>query len=105
MKYGLSSQVITQICRVFSQYPEIEQVVIYGSRAMGCYREGSDIDLSLIASDGKTIDLDTVFKIDEKLDELMLPYSFDLSVVAEIDNPSLIDHIQRVGQVFYKSSR
>lgn len=102
MKYGLSSQTVAKICRVFSQYPEIEKAILYGSRAKGNYRKGSDIDLTLVAANGKNINQNTLFKIDESLDELMLAYSFDISIMAEIDNPSLIDHIQSVGQTFYQ---
>lgn len=44
-----------------------------------------------------------MFKIDDDLDNLLLPYSFDLSILAEIDNPSLVEHIQRVGLCFYQA--
>ena len=104
MKYGLSDKATIAIQNVFSRFPQVGAVILYGSRAKGNYREGSDIDLTLIAVDGQSIDLGTRFKIDEALDELMLPYSFDISVMAEIDNPALIDHIERVGKDFYQKS-
>ncbi|MCS6796683.1 MAG: nucleotidyltransferase domain-containing protein, partial [Raineya sp.] len=47
MKYGLPNSAIEAIQKVFSKYPEIEKVILYGSRAMGNYRVGSDIDLTL----------------------------------------------------------
>ena len=43
-----------------------------------------------------------MYQIEEALDDLMLPYSFDLSVFAEIENQNLVDHIQRVGVIFYQ---
>jgi uncharacterized protein len=48
MNFGLKDRVIQQFGEVFSQYPEIESVVIYGSRAKGNHREGSDIDITIM---------------------------------------------------------
>ena len=101
MKFGLSHQVIEAIHSVLVQYPQVGQVIIYGSRAKGTYRKGSDIDLTLVAAQGAELDLNLLFSIDSALDELLLPYSFDLSILETIDNPSLVDHIRRVGQVFF----
>lgn len=83
---------------VFARYPEVERVILYGSRAMGNYREGSDIDLSL---QGKAIDLSLLQKIECELDELDLPYKMDVSVFSMLTNSEFIDHINRVGVVFY----
>ena len=47
MRFGLTDETITKINTVFVKYSEIEEVVLYGSRAKGNYREGSDIDLTL----------------------------------------------------------
>lgn len=52
--YGLSDTVIMDICSVFRRYPNIEKVLIFGSRAKGTYSEGSDIDLAAVG-DGLTI--------------------------------------------------
>ncbi len=71
---------------------------LYGSRALGSYREGSDIDLTLLGE----IDLTTLNHISLKLDDLLLPYEIDLSVFDEIENAELREHIQRVGKVFYQ---
>ena len=99
MKFGLSNEVITRLRQVFAQHLEIEQVIIYGSRAKGNFRKGSDIDLTF---EGDAIDLPLMLKIENELDDLLLPYQFDLSVFAHIDNPDLRDHIARVGQVLYQ---
>jgi uncharacterized protein len=47
MKFGLTENTIEKFNSVFEKYPEIEEVVVYGSRAKGNYREGSDIDITL----------------------------------------------------------
>jgi len=98
MQFGLKEEVIDNICKVFSSFKEIEKVVIYGSRAKGNYKNGSDIDLTLI---GEGLNLYVINKIDLQLDELYLPYTFDLSIFNHISNPDLISHIQRIGKVFY----
>jgi predicted nucleotidyltransferase len=99
MKFGLKEEVIGKISGLLSKYPEINVAVIYGSRAKGNYKPGSDIDLSL---KGDKISLETLFSIAGKLDDSSLPYLFDISIFNQINNPHLIEHINRVGQVFYK---
>lgn len=99
MKFGLKETTISQINQVFSIYPQVKSVIIYGSRAKGNYRKGSDIDLTLI---GEELTLHFVHKIELDLDDLLLPYTFDLSVFQDINNPDLLDHIQRVGIEFFK---
>jgi predicted nucleotidyltransferase len=100
MKFGLKQKVIEQINSIFRKYPQVEQAVIYGSRAKGNFKKGSDIDLVLR---GKALDLSLANKISIEIDDLLLPYSFDISILGQIDNPDLIDHIKRRGNVFYSS--
>lgn len=102
MNSGLNDETIEAIQGVLSQYRQVGLAILYGSRAKGNYRIGSDIDLTLVAAEGERLDLNLLFTIDDALDNLLLPYSFDLSILAEIDNPVLVEHIQRVGQIFYK---
>lgn len=99
MKYGLSEQVVAQIQAVLRKYPQVQKAVLYGSRAKGCYKPGSDIDLTLIGGDDLT--LDVLYRIAWELDELLLPYTFDLSLFHQIDDPDVVEHIRRVGVVFY----
>ena len=95
---GLSCATLAKIITVLAKCPALEKAVLYGSRAKGNYRAGSDIDLSLF---GETLNYAHLGRIESQLDELMLPYSFDLSLFSQIDNPDLTEHIQRVGLVFY----
>lgn len=101
MKFGLEEDVIRKICFVFVGFSEIDKVVLYGSRAKGKYKAGSDIDLCLF---GKNIDLAFLYRLDQVLDDLLLPYSFDLSIYSHLSNPEIIDHIDRVGVVFYSKN-
>lgn len=99
MQYGLKKESIEKVNRIFAQYDKIEEVILYGSRAKGNYKPGSDIDLTL---KGKELNLKLLNKISLELDDLLLPYTFDLSIYHHIKQPDLIDHIVRVGKVFYK---
>lgn len=96
---GLSKEDCNNIKAIFSKYNQVEKVLIYGSRAKGTYKPASDIDLTLI---GENIDLNLQLKIEFELDDLMLPYKFDISIHDKITNPDFIDHIRRVGKEFYK---
>lgn len=101
MKYGLSDGTIEKIQHIFEGFPEIDKAVLYGSRAKGNYRPGSDIDLTLF---GKELDQQRCSAIAEALDDLLLPYTIDLSIYDQLRHPALEAHIERVGQVFYQRS-
>jgi predicted nucleotidyltransferase len=97
MKFGLKESDIELIKKVFSNYPEDEKVILYGSRAKGTYKPASDIDLTLL---GDKLNLTTLQKIEIDLDDLLLPYFFDVSIFNQISNPDLVEHIERVGVNF-----
>ncbi|MDR9499718.1 MAG: nucleotidyltransferase domain-containing protein [Hydrogenovibrio sp.] len=102
-QYGLRLSEIEAMQAVLARFTEIETALLYGSRAKGNYKTGSDIDLTLKLKPGVEPSLSLLFAVDEALDDLDLIYTIDLSLFAHIDNPNLIDHIQRVGQVFYQA--
>jgi len=102
MKFGLKETTIEKICAVLAGFPQVEKAVLYGSRAKGNYKNGSDIDLTL---HGKDLTLNVLYKIDDELDDLLLPYTFDLSIFERLSDPDFIDHIQRVGVVFYQRNQ
>jgi predicted nucleotidyltransferase len=99
MQFGLSDKVIKQLQNIFSQYEDIEKVTIYGSRAKGNYRKGSDIDLVFY---GNNLNQKIIYSIEEDIEELYLPYLFDIAIFSHIKNKELIEHIQRVGKIFYE---
>lgn len=96
---GLKPETIIAIKGVFAGYQQIEQAILYGSRAKGTYRNGSDIDLTL---KGAELTLTVLNKIDNDLDDLLLPYKTDVSIYHKIENQDLLEHIERVGSVFYE---
>ena len=101
VSHGLPAAAVAKIQGVLATFPAIEQATLYGSRALGQHQPGSDIDLTL-AGDG--LDGRTLASLDGALDDLLLPWRFDLSVQSSLQSPELIDHIQRVGTLFYRRS-
>lgn len=97
-RFGLSEDVLSSILDVLTQYQQVEAVILYGSRAKGNFRNNSDIDLTLKS---RNLDYATLVKIENQLDDLLLPYEIDLSNYSDIDNAELIDHIKRVGITLY----
>ena len=101
MKYGLSDTTIQKIRAVLKDYPQVDRAILYGSRAKGNYKNGSDIDLTL---HGEGLTLNVLYKILEDIDDLLLPYTIDLSIFHDIDDPDVIEHIHRVGATFYEKA-
>ena len=97
--FGLKDADIKLIKSVFLRYKNITKVVLYGSRAMGNYKNASDIDLTMF---GANLNMDILLRIENELDDLLLPYNIDLSIYDKIENKDLKDHINRVGKVFYE---
>ena len=98
MSFGLSLDAVKLVNGVFQLYPEVKHVKVFGSRAMDTYRPNSDIDLVIM--DAKTSA--KLARILGDLEELALPYQFDLKCFEEIDNPDLIEHIEQYGKLFFK---
>ncbi|MDR1914290.1 MAG: nucleotidyltransferase domain-containing protein [Clostridiales bacterium] len=101
MRYGLRIQDIEKIRNVFASTEEVDEAVLYGSRAKGNYKPASDIDLVL---KGEKLNTTIANKIRWQLDDLLLPYYFDISIFHQLTCSDLIDHINRVGLLFYSRS-
>jgi predicted nucleotidyltransferase len=96
--FGLSPATLEKLNSVFAQHNAIDSVVIYGSRAKGNYRTGSDIDLTI---KGGGIPFSEFMQIENQIDDLMLAYTVDLSQYRQLENADLIAHIERVGMEIY----
>lgn len=97
--FGLTCERLAKMQGVFAHYPQIETVLIYGSRAKGNFRPGSDIDLTLL---GKELDSSLLNRILIELDDLNMPYMLDVSLFEQIGSEELLSHIERIGKVFYQ---
>ncbi|MBX2901439.1 MAG: nucleotidyltransferase domain-containing protein [Cyclobacteriaceae bacterium] len=100
MNTGLSKEVTAKLAGVLELFPEVESAILYGSRAKGNFKPGSDIDLSLTGQ----VDHATLLKINHLIDELSLPYFCDVTLFHFITNQELIEHILRKGILLYKKS-
>jgi predicted nucleotidyltransferase len=83
---------------VFEKYPQITQVILFGSRAKGTARDTSDVDLAIAGIDDDLL----IESIALALDELPTPYQFDVKAFSNIHNPKLKDHIERIGITIFQ---
>ena len=100
--FGLLDNDFQEIKLVLKKYPQVKQAILFGSRAKGNYKTGSDIDIAL---KGNELDFKTINSISLELnEETKMPYKFDIIDFMSIKEPLLIEHIERVGIVIYENS-
>jgi predicted nucleotidyltransferase len=99
-KFGISSKSFSLIIETLRQFEDIDSVKIFGSRALGTFKNGSDIDLAVI---GKDLQESTAMNLSAELNEsLPIPYFVDVVAPQYLTNRNLIDHIECEGVVFYE---
>jgi len=96
---SLPDNAVAGLRGVFASHPLIERVVLYGSRAKGTHRNASDIDL---VANAPELTVAEFLRIDGEIDDLLLPYKVDFALRHRIHEPDLLDHIDRVGIVFFQ---
>lgn len=96
-RFGLSPRALGLLREVFYRHPEVHAVKIFGSRAMGRFEDYSDVDLALWGD----IDLRLMGRVVRELDELPLPYTFDVKAYEAIKHTLLKRHIDEVGRILY----
>lgn len=99
MPYGLTEMELQKVLGVFARNSRIEKVILYGSRAKGCFKPFSDVDITLVGDELSRSDLNRMM---EEMDDLLLPYRFDVSLWHKLKNEALMDHIRRVGIEIYR---
>ncbi|MCD4722843.1 MAG: nucleotidyltransferase domain-containing protein [Desulfobacula sp.] len=96
----LPAKTIIQMVSIFSTYPEVEKVVVFGSRVLGNAKPGSDVDCAI---SGKNVTSQLVSRIQNYLkEETLLPYFFDCLCFESIQNQDLCKHINTYGKVLYE---
>ena len=95
--FGLDSRTRALLDRVLERYPAVLEARIFGSRAMGTHRAESDIDLALYGE----VDAALAARVAGELDELPLPYQFDVRAYSEVQHEGLREHIDRVGRCIF----
>jgi len=99
MEFGLTENDLQLIRSVCAEFPAISSVTIFGSRAMGNFKTGSDVDLAVAGN----LPSGELSKLRMRLnDDLPLPYVFDIFDLSAITNTNLLDHIQAYGKLLYK---
>lgn len=97
--FGLTTDDLKIIIEVVKTHPQIDEAIIFGSRALGTHKKGSDIDIALKGNEIGSV----VYTISGVLnEESPLPYFFDVLDYDLIDNEDLKSHIDRVGKSIYK---
>lgn len=97
--HGLPARALEQFNATFRRWPQIDRVILYGSRAKGNFRAGSDIDLCLEAD---TMNIAELLQLSGEIDDLLLPWKVDLALKHTIENPDLLTHIERLGVTLYQ---
>ncbi|HOH79937.1 MAG TPA: nucleotidyltransferase domain-containing protein [Candidatus Cloacimonadota bacterium] len=92
--YGIYQETWDQILSVLRSESKVREIILFGSRAKGVFKEGSDIDICI---KGKDLGYDDLIRLNGLLDELDLPWEIGLLIHDMIDEPMLIEHIARVG--------
>ena len=67
MKFGLENKDLEWMCKIFSQFPDIDSVIVFGSRSMGNFKKGSDVDLVLIGNINPSIVNRVKFLLNEEI--------------------------------------
>jgi predicted nucleotidyltransferase len=101
MTYGLTKSEFESIINVFIQTPQVVKAVLFGSRAKGNYKPGSDIDIAIYCTN---LLFDDFLALQVKLDELDLLQKIDLVNFNSIENLEFIEHINRIGIIIYKKT-
>ena len=92
-----SQRLLLLIC----SHPHVQKIVLYGSRALGRQRAGSDIDICLEAP---SMELGELLELGAALDDLLLPWNVDLQLRHLIAHEGLVAHIERAGQLLWEHS-
>jgi len=100
MKYGLTEEQLGQITGILAQYRTIVEAVIFGSRAMGTYKDGSDVDIALKGEVTASMAADVKYVLEE---ETYMPFFFDVAAYGSIDNNKLKQHIDTHGVTLYRA--
>ncbi len=97
-KFGLTKRDWNTIINIIKKYPIISKINLFGSRAKGNFKKGSDIDLALM---DENLEPKMVDKLKIDFEESSLPYNVDLVDYHHLESKELKDHIDRVGILFF----
>ena len=94
---GISGPQQQRLLDVLIQQADVDAIWLFGSRAMGRERPGSDIDLCV---DAARLSHRERLRLMAAIDDLLLPWTVDLALRHELP-PDLVSHVQRVGRCLW----
>ena len=97
--YGLTERDMQTLTGILQKYPEVKSVYLFGSRAKGTHKQGSDIDLAVVNEGGSD---KTLRAIKADFEESSLPYNVDVASLATVEHRELKEHIDRMGVAIYE---
>lgn len=96
--FGLKQNDIESIISILQNYAEVEEAVIFGSRAKGNFKNGSDVDIALKGKVNIQVINHIAYTLNE---ETLMPYRFDVVDYHTIRNEVLKEHIDKAGKILY----
>ena len=99
MMYGIEDNEWKKIFALFKHFPRINKAILFGSRAKGNYKPFSDVDIALI---GQDLSIHDLLHLNNEIDDLLLPYEFDICIYNNLKSEELKEHINRKGIVVYE---
>jgi uncharacterized protein len=100
MPYGIKNKSYSFIISTLKANPNIDEAILFGSRAKGNFKTGSDVDIAL---KGEEISMSDINELLNRFDEINMAYTIDLVIYKNIQDPLLLEHINRVGIEIYKN--
>lgn len=97
--FGLNTKDIDLVLEALKRHPDIEKALVFGSRAMGNYKPGSDVDIALMGNLKPDTRIDVSVELNERLP---LPYKFDIIDYPSLSHQPLIEHIDQYGKILYQ---
>ena len=97
-QHGLMERDRQTLFEIFEKFQEVKSVYLYGSRAKGTYKSGSDIDLAIMNGN---VSPKTIRSIKAEIQDSNLPYFVDITDFTTLNHKELAEHIQRMGVPFY----
>jgi predicted nucleotidyltransferase len=99
-EYGLREKDMDFLLCIYTSFPAVKKVILYGSRATGTYERGSDVDLVIVGNDVSYEDISKMKVRIENENPSLLSYS--LILMDSIKNEKLKSQIDKYGKVIYQ---
>ena len=100
-RFGLTGRDMKTLFNIFEKYPVVKKIFIYGSRATGNYKQGSDIDLAIMNACKEEL---FICKMKCEIEESSIPFAVDIANYNAIKHCELKDHIDGLALFFMRAA-